>query len=285
MPLNDDTAETFIGAREQDNEALAFEQELTTARGKDAEIQMASLSETLQQQVQGALPKADGTVPEAAELPDANGDMEPIQEGVQIDESDFISEVPSIIGDVAANLPKNVTVGTIRAAKEAFNAVIPGGLERADAALVDMGAGDYVEAMNGFMGELENGAGTGDKIVQELAQFAVPFSLYMKGIGAATKMGTISKALTADAMASFFNLDPHMDRLSTVLQEVGVHNEFVSYLADESGTDTENRFRNVLENQAMGAAIGGSIFAMVKTFKGMMWAGKKLPAAIKKGAK
>lgn len=287
MQLDDDLTATFVGAREQDNEQIEFETRLAEENAKAAELDMQSMAQNMQQKAvespvtqdkaQDAPTPSEG-VEMPTELPSAEGEMEPFKGetvDVEMDVVDYLSEAPRVIGDIVTGLPKNITVGTVDAAKQAFDAVAPGFLSSADNSLVDMGFGDYVESVNNFFGEAK-AAGGADRTVQEITQFAVPFSMWMKGLGAVSQAGTFTKAMTADALTSYFNLDPHMDRLSKAFAEMGLQNELVSYLASDEGSDSENRFRNVIENQAMGAAIGGSIYGMVKSFKGMMWAGRGL---------
>jgi hypothetical protein len=113
-----------------------------------------------------------------------------------------------------------------------------------------------------FMLEIERALGkptAGDEMIQELAQWGVPFFAYLKGLtvlsgGGQVTQATAAQGLAADIAATFAHVDPHIGRLSQTMREFGLQYELLDYLASEEGTETENRFRNTLEMAGFGVA-------------------------------
>lgn len=293
----DDLVTRYLASREQDNEQIVDDEDMLAAQRADDQDTINLAAQTAQDNYDASLVDEPTPVaqPESkevpdAQLPDANGEVKDIAGaadglpgpmGFEPDttvtpnqEETTFQAVSRVTADVMMNLPENVTVGGVTALKHAVDAVAPGWLEESDKMLRSLGMEEYVDETNKYFNETIRNADTSDKIVQEMSQFMLPFSAYMKAFGSMTKMGTVSNAFAADAVTSFFNVDPHIERLSKVAHEMGIESDLVTYLASESGTETENRFRNVVENQA----IGGAIYAAAKTLKGVWWASKKAKA-------
>jgi predicted GNAT family acetyltransferase len=289
----------YLASREQDNEKIADDEDMLAAQRADDQDAINLAAQTAQDNYEASLPKVpkEPAQPEVkpaqipdAQLPDAKGEVKDISGaadglpgpmGFEPDttvtpnqEETTFQAVSRVTADVLENLPENVTVGGVTALKHAVDAVAPGWLEESDKMLRSLGMEEYVDETNKYFNDTIRNADTADKVVQEMSQFMLPFSVYMKAFGSMTKMGTVSNAFAADAVTSFFNVDPHIERLSKVAHEMGIESDLVTYLASESGTETENRFRNVVENQA----IGGAIYAAAKTLKGVWWASKKAKA-------
>lgn len=292
MIERDDLHARYMGAREQDNDALA-EQDAIDEAIKSYEQRIANnmpkmYSEHFQKQQAESKPAVEpqGSQPEQTadnqdngmgfEIPNADmqwtGDN---AEGATIidPEETTLRSFRDAMNDVIMSAPKNITMGVVKAIDNTVEAVAPGMLAKADSALSEVFP-EYVAATNEFFNTHISKGEDGDRIVQDMASFMVPFAGYMKVLGATTKLGTISSGFAADAMASFFNVDPHMERLSEVAMQMGIENEFIGYMANQTGSETENRFRNVLEGQAMGA----TFLAAAQTLKGAWWTAKAMKA-------
>ena len=227
------------------------------------------------------LPNADGTqnerpqvdpVMESDGLPSA-GVPNP-DESLPNKEETTLKKAMDVSKYVLTNAPKNITVGVGKGLVNAIEAVAHGLGKQSDDFWREVGMGESVDVFNDFFENGINETGASDKVVQELSGFMFAFGGYMKVLGGVSKASNLTKGFAADALASYFNVDPHMERLASVAQELGYSNEMIDYMADQSGTDAENRLRNVLEGQVL----GGTIFAVAKALKGTWWTAKALKA-------
>lgn len=300
---SDDLTSRYIGGREQDNEELDFQTDLTSAKQYDEEMMAKAIGEkaveeaapevapqTTEQAAQPqkgdeptktpdyALPSAEGVSGERPQvdpvvedgLPSA-GELDPDYE-TPTQEETTLQNVMNVTKQVVDNAPKNITMGIVRGAKHGVDAVAPGFLAASDKALEEMGMGEAVGAVNTFFDTDLKSLDPSDHVVQEMSGFMFHFGAYMKLLGGVTKAGAVTRGFAADAMASFLNIDPHMERLSSVAKEMGIENDLIDYMASEEGTDADNRLRNVLEGQIL----GGSLVAVAQTLKGTWWAAKAL---------
>jgi hypothetical protein len=122
--------------------------------------------------------------------------------------------------------------------------------------------------------------GTLSGLTQDMVQFLAPFSAYMKGMGAlsaatSVKTGVFTNAMVADIATSATALDPHMERFSTMVKEMGIDNKIVGWLADnENETDSEGRLKNIIENGGLSIAVAVPLVTAAMTMKGLYRASK-----------
>lgn len=274
--VEDELVTRFLASREQDNEKIADDSAMMEAQRQDDEITTQGMAEDAVVKVQEPIP--DPQLPDDAGLPEGlPKEGTPEYETPSKEETTW-DAVSRVAKDVLTNAPENITVGGVTALKNSVDAVAPGWLAESDKMLTTLGMGDYVEATNTYFNDTIRNADTSDKVVQEMSQFMLPFGVYMKQLGALSSMGTVSRAFAADAAASFFNIDPHIERLSKVAHEMGLESDLIAWLGSDGGTDAENRFKNVIENQALGAAVGVTFYTAAKTMKGVYTTAKKMKA-------
>ena len=164
--------------------------------------------------------------------------------------------------DVVLKAPMNIAKGAYKAYTNTLDLFINRNLRKeAQAGLSDLvpGVEEASSAIDQFMSGAEE---TPDEVVQGLAQFFVPFTGYMKVFQAA-KASPLVTAFAADFTAATTALDPHMDRLADLAQNLGLENEFIDYLASDEGGEVENRLKNGIDSVLAGAAATG-LFASAK---------------------
>lgn len=92
------------------------------------------------------------------------------------------------------------------------------------------------------------------------------------------KLATAAKGMAKGAFADATAFDPHMERLSNLVEQYpALSNPISSYLASKPGdSEAEGRFKNALEGMGLGTAVEG-LFLGVKYLK----AGKSLKPSVK----
>lgn len=122
---------------------------------------------------------------------------------------------------------------------------------------------------------------TGGGFARALSQFAVGFIPVSKGLKAAGIVGGAARGLAGGAVADTVAMDPHQDRLATLLNEVPVLQEIVpDYLAD-SNPDNESAWEGRMKNALEGLALGGASEALIKGATRMIKAYKTVHVAPK----
>ena len=288
--VTDDNVTRYLAGRKQDNEKIAFEQEMAKAKVLDEEDQAIAIADAAVEQA--PTEQKQDQVPDW-ELPDPQGEfgerpqMEPVIEGDELPsagitdpdrvtpsmEETTFEAVNRLGKEVMTNAPKNITLGVVTGYKNAMDFIAPGALERSDNAFREAGAGEYVDFANSWFEDGVKNANTSDAVVQEMSQFIGGFATWQKSLGALPKVGTWTKAFISSQAAALFNLDPHIERMSNVMQELGVENDFVAWLADhEEESDLEGRLKNTVEN----AFMDSGAWAAFQLVKQTWWAGKML---------
>ncbi len=186
----------------------------------------------------------------------------------------------------ATRMPVDIVGGLTKATDSALSLVV--GRENLDAS--NQFLLDNFPGLTKFTSDYEKGIapeGTVSKVTQELAQFIGPFGVYMKGLGAlnamtkAPVMGTFTKALTADVLASGTALNPHMERLSSLAKSAGVENEFIGWLADNSDeTESMGRLKNMIENSALGVSLQATLGPVFMSMKALYRGSKATVEAV-----
>lgn len=208
-------------------------------------------------------------------------------------------------GDFIANLPRNIAVGGAKAMDNistflydrAGAMATPFAGEPISGAVVKEGVNILIEELApGFDSDMREifkaseSDTTGDRMVQGMAEFLLPFSAFTKVNAAMGLTGTLSKqaanAVLADLETSAIALDPHMERFAGLLQEFEVANDvpligpFIDYLTDDTDTgDTAGRWKNALDSISANAAFAGVLFGAGSLFK----FGRDLPRALRHG--
>jgi len=114
-----------------------------------------------------------------------------------------------------------------------------------------------------------------DKITQEMTKFIAPFGLYMKGakavsVASGVKTSTTFNAVLAEIITSGTAIDPHMERLSSLVKEMGVDNLFIDWLADnQNETDSEGRLKNIIENTGITSTLALAFHSAAMTMKAL----------------
>lgn len=191
-------------------------------------------------------------------------------------------------------MPKNFAGATASAIDNSFSLVI--GREN------HQEAKDWVNKTFPGFAKLDDAVSTmlapensGDQITQDILQFFVPFSGYMKMFGNSSKLAAKTQGLlgkspqfadkaipivAADLATNISAMDPHMDRFATLIQGFGVENEFIDYIVSDAGSDNEERFKNALDSAVAGAGFT-TVFWSAKALKGMWNAAPEIMARAK----
>jgi hypothetical protein len=110
-------------------------------------------------------------------------------------------------------------------------------------------------------------------LVEGISQFAAPYSAYNKALGAVellAKPGAwteMSRAAIAGFMTDFSAFDPELQRLTDVVDQMGLDVSAVEYLkSDEDDSAWESRFKNALEGLGLGVA-GEMLFRTLRSGK------------------
>ena len=179
--------------------------------------------------------------------------------------------------DAMTRVPRDIAGGLQKATDNTLALIV--GRENLDKANNDLAKA--MPGLNEFIKDYEKGIhaeGTVSKVTQEMVQFLGPMGAYVKALNAmnyTSKLGAVSKYAIADILASGTAIDPHIERLSTFAKSAGVDNILIDYLANDADeTEMEGRFKNIIENSALGAGAGAVLWGAVKTTKAL-WRGAK----------
>lgn len=200
-----------------------------------------------------------------------------------------------------ARTPKNIGIGAYKAALS----TIEFGSDLADAVVSDAVGQSAVpvkpppsirefvpgffEAAHAFADEATANNTVSDGIVQGVSQFALPFAGYMRAVGALTGIGPLAKVAQiaiAEAITSGTAFDPHDGRMADLLQmgqdaegkfgdlmrkvapDGSLTNAYIDYMTNrEDEGEWEGRFKNVVDNAAVSAALGGILTAGATGFR------------------
>ena len=171
------------------------------------------------------------------------------------------------------------------AAKSAYNGVVVAAKEMRktgqefDQFLDEIIGLDLVQSMPGpaitsylieNIPEFDRSGDLGDQLIEGLAQFGAamvgPYKIlrgmkYFSGSSWAAETGRMTMA---GAFADFAAFNPRDPRIANLLQELGVHNDFVDWMAaDEDDGNFEGRLKNMME----GLAVGGLFDFTFKSMK------------------
>lgn len=160
------------------------------------------------------------------------------------------------------------------------------------------------EALTGFREHLAQGSNTADEMTQVIGQFALPFAGWSKAIGGmkgATSLGTMARVATAESAAVAHTFAPEEARFADLIQmgrtlegrfgdalrlatpDGSAANAFIEYLADDTGDSAmEGRFKNVIDNLGVSAALAGVFKVGAKGLKKGRKLADKLAEAGKK---
>ena len=196
---------------------------------------------------------------------------------------DPIATHEKILGvvDSASRVPRDIVGGAMKAVDNTMSFLI--GRDNVDAA--NKWLGEEIPGLGAAADLLEEGTkpdGTISNITQELSQFILPFTAYMKGLKAISvangvQAGAFTTGFLSDIITSGTALDPHMERLATMARDYGVDNEVIGWLADnENETDSEGRLKNILENAGLGVGVAAVFASAVVPLKGL-WRMSKEP--------
>ena len=183
--------------------------------------------------------------------------------------------------DNATRIPRDIVGGATKAINNTMALVV--GRENYDAA--NEWLSKEMPGLVEFTSDFEKGYaadGMVSEITQEISQFALPFTAYMKGVTALSiasnaKAGTFTSALVADIITAGTALDPHVERLSALAKEYGIENKVIGWLADnENETESEGRFKNILEATGLGVGAAAALAAVALPLKGL-WRLSKTP--------
>lgn len=250
-----DLAPGFMGFRDTDQEEEDYQRELDDARRLDQE-------ETFQNTI--------SDMPELGEDHTPRGEGEGGSEGSTTSQVD-ITEHPVV--KFLTSAPGNITKGTWDALSNTTDLLVgKGNVQAAENAMIKNVPG-YAELNQASQALYQSmgGDGAADKLTQTAAQFFVPFMGWMKALNVTTKAtGTAAKvgqAFSADAIATYTSFEPHMERFSGILQEFGLENDFINYVASTEGSDLENRFKNAVDATAAGAVLSPIIWGGAQALK------------------
>lgn len=217
------------------------------------------------------------------------------------------------------NLPKNVGMATYRAALNTIEAAddifaeagstpnademfadnplmtgggpAPGGAQGV-APLREMFPG-FFESAHQFADEAEANNTLGDDLTQGIAQFAIPFAGWLKGLGGLKKMSAaakVAKATAAEAGATSTAFAPDdgrladlakmgvdaENRLGEVMRKVSpdgsLTNAYIDWMTTRGESKMQERFKNVVDGLVGSAAIGSVLKSAGVSMKG----GKKI---------
>jgi hypothetical protein len=193
-------------------------------------------------------------------------------------------------------LPKNIGVGMLDAALNTADFaedVMPGAhVVKAATDAIAPGMDQAIrQAIVGFRDYLAEGSNTADQITQGIAQFAIPFTGYAKGLSAfQTGISFGQKVLRAGTAEVGANkaFDPHTTRLADLI-EVGreaenkfgdalravspdgsLINRYISWMIDrEDEGEAAGRFKTDVDSLVGSAAIGGLFTVAGKSFRAL----------------
>lgn len=144
-------------------------------------------------------------------------------------------------------------------------------------------------AVANFRDSLIAGSGTSDDIAQGLTQFMVPFLGWSKYLGVAdraSKLGKVGMGVVAESAAVSHAFEAHGGRMADLVQ-LGKHSEgllgralntlapdgsaisaFINYMTDrENESESAGVLKNIIDNFAASAVIGGLFFVGAKGLK------------------
>lgn len=224
------------------------------------------------------------------------GFLDDVQTGVReaLKTATPFGPMPEPVAKWIHNLPKNVTVGVMDAARAGFDLIDDVGEEIDDpqrqavpkppplaAASTGIKVAKWTvqklklgEAWDGLRGELARGSSGSDQLTQSAAQFFIPFTGWMKGMKALQvgSKSTFLRGMAADAATMVTSFEPHEARFADLLRLANSDNVLINaYIdtmsADDDEGEWEGRFKNVLDSQVAGLAISSVIMSGVKAFK------------------
>jgi hypothetical protein len=188
----------------------------------------------------------------------------------EIDLSGFSTEEPSILKDIAVQIPVSLAkagsefIESANSIGQTFESFFPkewfAWRDSAEKALgVDVDREDINKALDEFAESLPKAKTAAGAITGTVTQFAAPFGLVSKGLKATGMANNMLRAYTAGAITDFAAFDEHEKRLSNFLAESDnpiLNNQVTQYLAsDKDDTELEGRIKQVLEGMALGGTI------------------------------
>lgn len=190
------------------------------------------------------------------------------------------------------HLPKNIGLGAYRAALNAVDTLGDVALDTGPVALAGKAvravtggeaktslrdfAPEFYDAAYAFADDASANNNLSDDITQSVAQFAIPFAAWMKGLGAAGMVGNFTKGLAAEAVTSATAFEPDEGRIADLVvqgrQAEGKYgdviraiapdnrlvNAYLNYItAREGDTKWEGRFKNAVDNTVGSLVVAG----------------------------
>ena len=163
------------------------------------------------------------------------------------------------------------------------------------------------ESAHEFISEVEANNTTADDITQGVAQFAIPFTGYLKafgGLAQSTKVMKAAKALGAEAVTAMTAFDPHEGRFADLLQmgremenrfgallnkvapDESLANAYIDYMTNrENEGEWEGRYKNAVDSLAATVGMAGLFKAVAPAFKAVAKQAQQLmpkkPSAVK----
>jgi hypothetical protein len=259
--MSDNLESAFISARQYNADEAKYETDLAQARMQDQEESFLD-----------DVPAAEGPAFPQAQKPE--GQAPEGQAPAEPDEDEEFRLRSQKINDFIIKLPRNLTAGVAEAAENFTNTVL--GRENVVRWGESMkenipGYREFTDAGNNLLRKLSEDNTLGDDVVKSATQFFLPFSMFMKAMGGASKVSQVETAVTglaAESATVATAFEPHMERFTPLLQEFGLENDFLTYMASTEGTDAENRFKNVVDAVVTTAGLSPLIWFGAKTFKG-----------------
>jgi len=140
---------------------------------------------------------------------------------------------------------------------------------------LDILSPEEVEAKGGMstgvLPEVEKATTVAGGFTRSIANFAAGFIPAAKGLKAAGMVSKIGTSMAAGAIADGVAMDPHQDRLATLLNEVPALKEVIpDFMADNDPANEsawEGRIKNVLEGVLVGGATEAAVSGATKMFK------------------
>lgn len=162
------------------------------------------------------------------------------------------------------------------------------------------------ESLYKFRDHMVQNDGTSDEITQAVAQYAVPFMGYSKLIGGlrgATLAGTLGRAATAEVLTAGTVLESHAPRAADLLSlgrtvegrfgdamraaapDGSLINSYIDYMTDrEDESAASGRFKNVVDNLTLSAAVAGMFKITATALKGGRMIVENMPLEGSKGS-
>lgn len=161
-------------------------------------------------------------------------------------------------------------------------------------------------ALYQFRDHMVQNDGTSDEITQAVAQYAIPFMGYAKLIGGlrgATLLGTAGRAVAAETLTAASVLESHApraadllalgrtvegkfgDALRTAAPDGSLINGYIDYMTSrEDESAAAGRFKNVVDNLTLTAAVAGMFKVTATALKGGRLIAEGMPTAGSKGS-